>query len=124
MQGMALALDGEVGDFFNFLGHQIGLANVWIALSADPGISATPETAAKMRIRPIGMDGAKLNAEINDALTARFSPGHPAAYIKLDYPMAWLNEGAFIAVQVKERDAETAAGEAMNPPALPAYHPK
>ena len=28
---MALALDRELADFFNFLGHQIGLANVWIA---------------------------------------------------------------------------------------------
>jgi len=124
MQAMALALDRELADFFNFLGHQIGLANVWIALSADHGISETPETAAKMRIRGTSVEGAKLNAEINDALTAKFSPGHPAAYIKLDYPMAWLNEEAFTAVQVKERDAETAAGEAMKHAGLRDYHPK
>jgi hypothetical protein len=38
--------------------------------------------------------------------------------------MAWLNEEAFTAVQVKERDAETAAGEAMKHAGLRDYHPK
>ena len=124
MQTMALALDRELADFFNFLGHQIGLANVWIALSADHGISAAPETAAKMRIAAASMDGAAMDAEINSALTAKFSPGHPAAYVKLDYPLAWLNQDAFAAVQVKERDAETAAGEAMKHSGLRDYHTK
>src|SRR5713226_9173969 len=124
MQTMALALDRELADFFNFLGHQIGLANVWIALSADHGISAAPETAAKMRIAAASMDGVAMDAEINSALTAKFSPGHPAAYVKLDYPLAWLNQDAFAAVQVKERDAETAAGEAMKHSGLRDYHTK
>jgi predicted AlkP superfamily pyrophosphatase or phosphodiesterase len=124
MQTMALAVDRELADFFNFLGHQIGLANVWIALSADHGISAAPETAAKMRIAAASMDGAAMDAEINRSLTAKFSPGHPAAYVKLDYPMAWLNQEAFAAVQIKERDAETAAGEAMKHAGLRDYHTK
>src|SRR5204863_9156792 len=29
MQAMAIALDHELAEFFNFLGHQVGLANVW-----------------------------------------------------------------------------------------------
>ena len=41
MAAMALALDHELADFFNFLGHRVGLANLWIALSADHGISAS-----------------------------------------------------------------------------------
>src|SRR5271169_3134892 len=43
MQTMALDLDRELADFFNFLGHRVGLANIWIALSADHGISALPD---------------------------------------------------------------------------------
>jgi predicted AlkP superfamily pyrophosphatase or phosphodiesterase len=124
MQVMALALDRELADFFNFLGHQVGLANVWIALSADHGISALPETARKMRIPATSMDGAQIDVQINSALAAKFSPGHPAAYVKLDYPLAWLNQEAFEAVRVSERDAETATGEAMKRAGLRDYHTK
>jgi len=52
-------------------------------------------------------------ARINSALTAKFSPGHAASFIKLDYPVAWLDQDAFTAVHLKERDAEAAVGEAM-----------
>src|ERR1700736_2044913 len=38
MRSMALELDKSLSDFFGFLGHQIGMANVWMALSADHGI--------------------------------------------------------------------------------------
>src|SRR5580698_6881305 len=42
MQQMALDLDRSLADFINFLGHQIGLADVWIAISADHGVSSLP----------------------------------------------------------------------------------
>ena len=45
MRGMALALDRQIADFFDFLGHQVGMANVWMALSADHGIAPLPEFA-------------------------------------------------------------------------------
>jgi predicted AlkP superfamily pyrophosphatase or phosphodiesterase len=124
MQAMALALDRELADFFNFLGHQIGLANVWIALSADHGISALPDVAKKLHIPAANLDAGKLEAEINAALTARFSPGHPAAYIKLDYPLAWLDPDAFAAAHVKERDAEAAVGEALKHVGLRDFYTK
>ena len=50
MQQMALDLDRELADFINFLGHQIGLADVWIALSADHGVSSLPDAVKKLRI--------------------------------------------------------------------------
>ena len=113
MAAMALALDRELADFFNFLGHQIGLANVWIALSADHGVSALPDAAKKLRIPAANLDAGKLEVQINGALTAKFSPGHAATYIKLDYPIAWLDQDAFVAAHIKEQEAETAVGEAM-----------
>jgi hypothetical protein len=121
---MALALDHELADFFNFLGHRVGLANVWIALSADHGISALPDAAKKLRIPAANLDSGKLEAQINSALTAKFSPGHSANYIKLDFPIAWLNEDAFAAARVKEHDAETAVGEAMKQTGLRDYYTK
>jgi hypothetical protein len=111
MAAMALALDRELADFFNFLGHQIGLADLWIALSADHGVSTLPDAAKKLRVPAANLDARKLEAPINSALSAKFS--HTAAYIKLDYPDAWLDQDAFANAHVKEHDAETAVGEAM-----------
>jgi hypothetical protein len=124
MAAMALALDRELADFFNFLGHQVGLANLWIALSADHGVSALPDAANRLRIPAANLGGAKIEAEINAALTAKFSPGHAARFMQLDYPVAFLDEDAFAAVHVKERDAENAVGEAMKQAGLRGYFGK
>jgi predicted AlkP superfamily pyrophosphatase or phosphodiesterase len=124
MQEMALALDRELADFFNFLGHQIGLVNVWIALSADHGVSALPDAAKKLRIPAANLDSAKLDAQINAALIARFSPGHSANFVKLEYPLVWLNNDAFVALRVKEKDAETAVGEALKQAGLRGFYTK
>jgi hypothetical protein len=113
MAAMALALDRELADFFAFLGHQVGLANTWIALSADHGISALPDAAKKLRIPAANLGAGKLEEQINATLAAKFSPGHTASYMKFDYPMAWLDQDAFAAAHVKESEAETAVGEAM-----------
>jgi predicted AlkP superfamily pyrophosphatase or phosphodiesterase len=122
MAAMALALDRELADFFNFLGHQVGLANTWIALSADHGVSALPDAAKKLRIPAANLDAGKLETQINSALTAKFS--HAASYVKLDYPVAWLDQDAFAAARIKERDAETAVGEAMKQAGLRDYFAK
>ncbi len=124
MAAMALALDRELADFFNFLGHQIGLANVWIALSADHGVSALPDAAKQLRIPAANLEVGKLEAQINGELTAKFSAGHSASYIRLDYPVAWLDPGAFANAHVKERDAENAVGEAMKQVGLRDYFTK
>src|SRR5580693_6347539 len=124
MAAMALALDRELADFFNFLGHQVGLANTWIALSADHGVSALPDAARKLRIPAANLDAHKLETQINDALTAKFSASHPTKYIKLDYPIAFLDQDAFAAAHIKEHDAETAVGEAMKQAGLRDYFTK
>src|ERR1700728_118343 len=113
MRQMALDLDRELADFFGFLGHQVGLANVWIALSADHGVSPLPDAAKKLRIPAANGNAGKLEAQINQALTLKFSPRHAASYIRLDYPVAWLDQDAFRAASIKEREAETAVGEAL-----------
>src|SRR6266567_4349022 len=65
MQQMVLDLDRELADFINFLGHQIGLANVWIALSADHGVSSLPDEVKKLRIPAANLGSKKLEAELN-----------------------------------------------------------
>src|SRR5579864_207976 len=124
MQAMALGLDSELADFFSFLGHQIGLANVWIALSADHGISALPDAAKALHIPAANLGGAKLEAQINSALAAKYSPNRAANYVKLDYPIAWLDPDSFAAAHVKESDAENAVGEAMKQAGLRDWYTK
>jgi predicted AlkP superfamily pyrophosphatase or phosphodiesterase len=124
MRQMALDLDRELADFISFLGHEIGMANVWIALSADHGVSSLPDAVKKLRIPAANVGGAKLEEQINSAITAKFSSGHPAAYVKLDYPLVWLDQDAFTAAHVREHDAEVAVGEAMKLAGLRDYYTK
>jgi hypothetical protein len=124
MHQMALDLDRELADFINFLGHQVGLADVWIALSADHGVSSLPDAVKKLRIPAANLEAGKIEAQINGALTAKFSPGHPAAYVKLDYPVAWLDQEAFAAAHMHESDAEKAVGEAMKQTGLRDFYTK
>jgi len=124
MAQMALDLDHELADFFDFLGHQIGLANVWIALSADHGVSSLPDAVKKLHIPAGNLGAGEIENQINNAITAKFSPGHPGAYVKLDYPVAWLDEDAFAAAHVRERDAEAAVGDAMKQAGLRGYYTK
>jgi len=124
MQQMVLDLDRELADFINFLGHRIGLANVWIALSADHGVSSLPDEVKKLRIPAANLGSKKLEAELNREITAKFSPGHPASYVKLSYPLAWLDPDAFTSSRVREHDAEVAVGEAMKQTGVREYYTK
>ena len=124
MRQMALDLDHQLAAFFNFIGQRIGLANVWIALSADHGVSFLPDAAQKLHIPAANLGKANLDQQINAALTTKVSPGHPATYLRFDYPVAWLDNNAFAAVHLSEQDAEKAAGEAIKQAGLRGYYTK
>jgi predicted AlkP superfamily pyrophosphatase or phosphodiesterase len=112
MHQMALDLDRDLADFFDFLGHQIGLADTWIALSADHGVATLPEQAKKLHIPAGNLDRNKVEEEINSAIGAKFAHGHSGSYVKSDYPLFWLDEQAFTTLHIREREAEQAVGEA------------
>lgn len=117
MRQMALDLDRDLAGFFEFLGHQVGLADTWIALSADHGVSAVREQARKLHI-PVGtLDRSKIEEEINRALAAKLAHGHGGSYVKSDYPLFWLDDQAFAALHIPEREAEQAVGEVAEPAA-------
>ena len=123
VQSMTLATDRQLADFFNFLGHQVGLANVWIALSADHGIAPLPSVAGKLRLPAAGLAPDKMRGQLNNLLAAKLSPGHPADYVKVfDYPLVWLGQDAFAGIKMKEADAERAVGEALKQIGLRGYY--
>ncbi|HMK22040.1 MAG TPA: alkaline phosphatase family protein [Terriglobales bacterium] len=121
VQAMTLATDRQLTEFFNFLGHQIGLANVWIALSADHGVAPLPSVASKLRIPAANLDASAISAQINKVLSARI-PGAAKDFLRsFDYPNAFLNDEAFASARMKEEDAERAVGEAMKQAGLRGY---
>jgi predicted AlkP superfamily pyrophosphatase or phosphodiesterase len=123
MRSMALELDRQLAAFITFLGHQVGLANVWMALSADHGVAPLPEFAKTLHLPAANLDAQALRAEINSLLSKKYA--RKADYLlDLDYPLAWLNDQAFASAGRKEADAETDAGEAMTQAGFAGYFTK
>ncbi len=125
MRAMALALDKQVADFFDFLGHQIGLANVWIALSADHGVAPLPVIAAKLHIPAANLSMQDLKQRVNLWLDAKFAHGANTQFVTtIDYPVAWLDQDAFTTAKINEADAEEATGQALKAVGLRGYYTK
>src|SRR5208337_2499082 len=125
MRSMALELDRTLADFFDFLGHQIGMANVWMALSADHGIAPLPEFAKTLRLPAANLDAKALREQINSLLSKKYA--RKADYVlDLDYPVAWLSEDAFAGTSLehKESEGEASVGEAMKQVGLAGYFTK
>src|SRR3954468_4032869 len=124
MRQMALDMDHQLADFFSFIGRQIGLANVWIALSADHGVSSLPDTVKKLHIPAANLAGAKLDQQLNAAIGAKFFAGKAGRYARFSYPLVWLDNNAFLVAHVKEEEAEKAVGEAMKNLGIRDYYTK
>ncbi|HKB99270.1 MAG TPA: alkaline phosphatase family protein [Terriglobales bacterium] len=121
MRSMALELDKSLAQFFEFLGHQVGMANVWMALSADHGIAPLPEFAKTLHLPAGNLDAKALREQINSLLSNKYAK--KADYLlDLDYPLAWLSEDAFAGK--KESDAEADAGEAMKQAGMAGFFTK
>jgi predicted AlkP superfamily pyrophosphatase or phosphodiesterase len=123
MREMALTLDRQIADFVNFLGHQIGLANVWMALSADHGIAPLPEFANTLRLPIARLESGTLRDQANALLSKKYA--RKADYVPdLHYPFASLDEEAFAGVGRKEADAESDVGDALVQIGLAGYFTK
>jgi predicted AlkP superfamily pyrophosphatase or phosphodiesterase len=101
-----LALDKQLSDFFGFLGQRLGLANVWIALSADHGVAPMPEYSKELRVAEnVRYDRRKIVDDINRQLSAKLTPGKSTQFVVgYDPPTFFLNRETF-----PNRDDETAA---------------
>jgi hypothetical protein len=112
MEAMTLALDKQLADFFSFLGRQVGLANTWIALSADHGAAPMPEYARSMRLPAARFDEKTLAATLNPLIST--AVGKQGDYVKfVGWPGVYLSEESFTAAGKSEVEAERIAGEAI-----------
>ena len=112
-KAMVIALDRQLADFFSFLGQRVGLANVWIVLSADHGVSAVPGYAHNLRLPADMLDSATLKPDLNAALGARLK--HAGDYVEgHDGNFIFVSQSAFSAAGMNnEGEAERIAGEAL-----------
>ncbi len=112
-KAMVLALDRQLADFFSFLGQRVGLANVWIVLSADHGISPVPAYAHQFRLPAEMLNSDKLKTDLNAAIAARLK--RPGSYVEgNDGNYVFISESAFAAAgMANEVEGERIAGDAL-----------
>lgn len=131
-QKMILALDQQFNQFFTWLDQNVGLNNVWLALTADHGIAPVPAEAAKL-----GMDSAMVNLDklydqLEKELNQRFSPESHVEYLMPgpELPYIVLNKHAFEKAHLGEQAAEDEVAALLpgavalqNPAPMPAREP-
>lgn len=114
LQQLWLDLDRQLAGFFSFLGQRVGLANVWMALSADHGVAPVPEEVhEKDRINAGRIDVVPLIKNLNGAIAQRLH--HPAAEFvhadTYDFAHLFLSQELFGEAKVGEADAERIVAE-------------
>jgi predicted AlkP superfamily pyrophosphatase or phosphodiesterase len=75
VQDITLRLDRQLAGLFRYLDRRIGLSHVTMVLTADHGVTPTPEFAVAQ-----GLDGQRLNetevmTDLLSALSTKFGPG-------------------------------------------------
>jgi predicted AlkP superfamily pyrophosphatase or phosphodiesterase len=124
-RAMIAAADVDLDNFFTWLDKHVdgGMENVWVSLTGDHGIAPLPAAAVQLGMPAATFDLKKTNAELNDRLNQRFSPGQKIKYILGgEMPYIELDPRAFAQAKVTEADAEQAAAD-MLPDALEATLP-
>ena len=123
---MVDTLDQQLDGFFSWLDKNIpgGLANTWIALSADHGVAPVPAHALALGMPAATIDMDKLLANLNDTMNAKFSPGEKIEYLlpQQELPYLSLNRPSFEVAGINEQEAEQAIQQAV-PAAVAALAP-
>ena len=114
---MVDTLDLQLDSFFSWLDKNVpgGLANMWIALSADHGVAPVPAAAQALGMPAATIDMGKFVANLNDAMNAKFSPGEKVEYLlpQQELPYLSLNRPSFEVAGINEQEAEQAIQQAV-----------
>jgi len=114
-QQMILSLDKSLDDFNTWLDKNVGLDNVWLALTADHGVAPIAGEAAKLGIHANAVDMDKVYESLNKELNKRFSKGETQDYLlpNPDLPYIVLDRRAFEKSGVDEKTAEEAVASLL-----------
>ncbi len=118
----------QFDQFFSWLDQNVGLNNVWLALTADHGIAPVAGEAAKLGMNSAMVNMVKLYARLEEELNQRYSPGAKVDYLMPgpELPYIVLNKHAFEKAHIEEQAAEeelaallAEAVAAQNPAPMP-----
>ena len=114
---MIMALDGQLDSFNSWLDQNVGLSNVWMALTADHGVAPVAGEAAKLGIHADAVDTRKIYERVNADLDKRFAKGEKISFLmpNPDLPYVVLDRRAFEKYGIEERTAEDAVAELLRP---------
>lgn len=110
------ATDLQLAGFAEFLGRQVGLANVWMVLTADHGFEPAAEYAQRFHLDAGRLPYRKqVQEQLNADLSKSLSPNQPRNYVNLfrDH-VAFVSPEAFAEAGIRdEAEAERRVGEAL-----------
>ena len=90
MRASAVALDAQLATFISFLGEQVGLANIWIALTGDHGVAPLTDVAQRATTTRVNRWSLELPRRISQiAMTkAKSSSNEPPKFAGVESPPA------------------------------------
>ena len=116
-RAMVDSMDTDLASFFDWLDAHVdgGLANVWIAITADHGIAPVLSVATDLGINAAPINLKSILASLNDVMNAKYSPGQKLNYLfdRQELPILSLNQPTFEQAGIKEHDAEQAVLDAL-----------
>lgn len=105
-----IRLDRVLQDFLNFVDQRVGLANTFVVLTGDHGVSPVPEYLQSKGIEANRISDSAVEKVVNDALAARFGEEKWVQAFVND--QLYLDRSAIMKRQLKAGEVERAAGEA------------
>jgi predicted AlkP superfamily pyrophosphatase or phosphodiesterase len=127
IEAMTMEMDRQLSDFVAFLNQRVGLANVWLVLTADHGIAPVSEEARQnYRLPAKRVDLPLQRSRLNIAISKRLHRPASEFVHSGDYDAEhfYLSEQAFTASKIKEADAERMVGEELLKLGYSAYYTK
>jgi predicted AlkP superfamily pyrophosphatase or phosphodiesterase len=92
IQDETFRMDRQLELLFRHIDEKVGLANVYIVLTADHGVSPTPEFSKHMGIDAQRWDSAKFMTNLQTRLEQQFGAGKYFATMKIPYGDIFLNQ--------------------------------
>lgn len=99
--------DALLDRFFTHLDKTVGLSNILVAMTGDHGVAVSQKAGTDEHMPVLGFSATTFTKPLEAALEARYPLKGKGNYvIAMDNPYLFLNQRAFEAAGVKEKDAE------------------
>jgi len=107
---LTLQTDRDLAAFFTEVDRTVGLANVWMALSADHGVAPTPQFVREHHLGLGRFSVRPLSESINAALAEQL--GEKGLLQAIELPCVYLNQGVLKQRKIPSERAEAIVAQA------------